>query len=92
MTAELEVFTVGGPGVAWRETGGEIVILDLTGSVYFGLNGTGARLWKRMLNGASKSDLVAQLIEDAQDWDVSMDADVEGFLADLDRFGLLNAR
>lgn len=89
MMTETDVFVVGGPDVAWREAGGEIVILDLSGAVYFGLNATGAQLWKRLIDGASRADLVDQLSRqtdrDGRQWH----ADIDEFLADLEHYGLL---
>ncbi len=89
MTPGTETFTVGGPSVAWRETGSEIVVLDLSGSVYFGLNGTGAQLWKCLVDGASRADLVDQLARYADQSPTQMQTDVDVFLADLDKSGLL---
>lgn len=91
--ATLVTYWVGGPGVAWRETGGEIVVLDVDGSVYFGLNGTAAGLWKRLAaDGASRGDLTDQLLAGAPVDGPRAESDVESFLADLDRFGLLHRR
>ena len=89
MSAETELLLVGGPDVAWRETGGEIVVLDLTGAVYFGLNGTGAQLWKRLVDGASRQDLLDHLSSQADRNGPQLDTDLDDFLADLDRHGLL---
>ena len=52
--------------LAWRETGSEIVVLDLRGSVYFGLNPTAARLWKMLAAGATRGALVARLVDEQQ--------------------------
>ena len=85
---EAEQLHVGGPGVAWRETAGEIVVLDLEGSVYFGLNGTGASLWRRLTSTASRADLVEELRSLGADADQAAH-DVDDFLAELARHGLL---
>jgi hypothetical protein len=79
---------VGGPGVAWRETAGEIVVLDLEGSVYFGLNGTAASLWRRLTSTASRADLIALLHNLGADASQAA-RDVDDFLAELARFSLL---
>jgi hypothetical protein len=89
MTTSMEMFAVGGSDVAWRETGGEIVILDLTGAVYFGLNGTGAQLWKQLIDGASREDLVANLTVRTPQDSPRVASDVDAFLAELDHCGLL---
>ncbi len=80
---------VGGPGVAWRETAGEIVVLDLDGSVYFGLNGTAASLWRQLTQSATRSDLVRQLRAQGAD-ETRSTQDADSFLAELDRYGLLS--
>jgi hypothetical protein len=91
MSTAVETFTVGGPNVAWRETGGEIVILDLAGAVYFGLNGTGAQLWKRLLAGASRAQLVDELAGGPDKHVVNIKSDIDTFLTDLDSCGLLRS-
>ncbi len=89
MRSDTDVFVVGGPDVAWRETGGDIVILDLAGAVYFGLNGTAAQLWKRLIGGASRAQLLGQLSAHADRDGPQLQSDLDGFLADLDQYGLL---
>ncbi|WP_375499242.1 PqqD family protein [uncultured Jatrophihabitans sp.] len=89
MSPANELLVVGGPDVAWRETGGEIVVLDLAGSVYFGLNGMGAELWKTLLAGSSRAELTAQLSRRAGRVGPQLQVDVDQFLADLDEHGLL---
>jgi hypothetical protein len=81
----------GGPAVAWRETGQEIVVLDLQGSVYFGLNPTAARLWKLLVQGTSRDELSRRLRTEHGISRERADADVDAFLEMLDREGLLNA-
>lgn len=83
-------FSAGGPGVAWRETGGQIVVLDLAGSVYFGLNGSGAILWKRLVtDGATRAELTTLLMSGADVDALRAESDVDRFLADLDGHTLL---
>lgn len=92
MTADTEVYRVGGTGVAWRQTGNEIVVLDLTGAVYFGLNGTGAQLWKRLIDGATSAQLLNLLSAQTDVRGTQLAADVAEFLAALEGFGLLRHR
>lgn len=80
---------VGGPGVAWRETAGEIVVLDLRGSVYFGLNGSAASLWRRLTSAATRADLIQQLQTQGADH-ARATADVDDFVTQLDHYGLLS--
>lgn len=76
-------------GISWRETGGEIVVLDMRGSVYFGLNATGSVLWKALQRSTSRGDLVAELVASAPVGPATAAADVDAFLAHLQREGLL---
>ena len=75
--------------VEWRHVDNEIVALDLQNSDYFTLNSTGAVLWTRLLDGATRAELLDALV---QEFDVSSEAvgaDVDDFLAKLDQRGLL---
>ena len=75
--------------LTWQELDGEIVLLDLQGSAYFRLNGSGARLWQQLVDGCDRADLEATLIEH-YDVDAEQAAvDVEAFLDDLSAHGLL---
>ena len=44
-----------------REFGGEIVLLDLEGGSYFGLDAIGAEVWTRLSAGASPDEIVVEL-------------------------------
>lgn len=76
-------------GVSWRETDGEVVVLDVDGSVYFGLNRSATHLWKRLAGSASHLDLVSELRSRASVEQARAASDVDAFLADLLRHGLL---
>lgn len=80
---------VGGPQVAWRETGAEIVVLDLKESLYFGLNPTAARLWKLLVRGSTRTQLAQHLQHEQGISAERAQADVDTFLELLDREGLL---
>jgi hypothetical protein len=49
------------PDLAFRDIGGEGVLLDLTSGTYFGLNRLGTRAWVLLAEGRSLADLHAQL-------------------------------
>ena len=69
--------------LTWQELDGEIVVLDLRGSAYFQLNGSGTHLWRRLVDGCERRDLEVSLVEH---YDVEREqatADVEAFIADL---------
>ena len=59
------------PQALARKIGDDIVILDLAGGSYFGLDLVGARIWELMGEGKSISQICDTLIEE---YDVSRDA------------------
>ena len=70
-------------GMTWQTVDDEIVILDLEGSSYFKVNGSGTVLWNRLQQRCSEADLHAALIE-RFGIDAAMAAeDVAAFLSEL---------
>jgi len=92
MGDDPDVLTVEADRLAWRETGTEIVVLDLRDSVYYGLNPTGARLWTLLAGGATREDLVARLVLEQRVDDARAEVDVDEFLAVLQRERLVVVR
>jgi Coenzyme PQQ synthesis protein D (PqqD) len=78
------------PGVVWADVEGELVLLLPETGGYFALNPTGADLWRVLAGGpATEPDLVGRLV-DGYLFDPSLAAaDVGGFLAELERNGLV---
>ena len=76
----------------WRKVEDELVVLDLESSAYLSINGTGAVLWARLEQGATKKDLTDALIAEFEVDNATATRDVEAFVADLDRRGLLLIR
>ncbi len=70
-------------GLSWHIAGDEIVILDLEGSVYLKLNGSGRTLWERLGTPATEADLVAVLLDGYDIDEARATADVTTFVADL---------
>ncbi|MEH1101633.1 PqqD family protein [Micromonospora sp. CPCC 205561] len=89
MTEQEIVHRVDPARVAWRLAGDEVVVLHTGQSVYFGLSGSGALLWPRLVEGATGSELVTALLEGAEVGRDRARADVAAFLADLRGHGLL---
>lgn len=85
------VYRAGGPDVAWREAGDDIVVLDVPQSVYFGLNRTGALLWRRLVDdaGATVPELVDALAAGDGVPREQATTEVAAFLGDLREAGLL---
>jgi hypothetical protein len=65
----------------WREVDGEIVALDLASSTYFTINGSGAVLWRALSDGATRSDLVAALVDRYEIEHELAEVDVDDFIA-----------
>jgi hypothetical protein len=68
---------------------GEVVILDVEGGVYFGLDGVGAKIWELLQAPRSISEIIELL---APQYDVARDifaADVQELLEDLAGRGLI---
>jgi hypothetical protein len=69
---------------------GEEVLLDLFSGNYFGMNGVGTFLWKKIKQGASEDDLVKAL-SDAYDLDPKSAArDVRDFIKSLSKEKILH--
>jgi hypothetical protein len=83
------VLTLAADRLAWRETGEEVVVLDLQGSVYFGLNASAAPLWTMLARGTTREELVARLLADQQVDRDRAAADVDAFLAALVAHGFV---
>lgn len=75
--------------LTWQRIDDEIIVLDLRGSSYLKLNGSGALLWEALAEGTGPPELVGVLVEryDLEERDAARD--VEAFLADLQAEGLL---
>ncbi len=79
------------PDALSRELDGEILLLDLKTSQYFGLSGSGARIWQMVEAGHDGHNIVAALMREFDADDAQIRADVTGLLDDLVARGLLVA-
>jgi hypothetical protein len=77
-------------GLTWHVVGDEVVVLDLAGSVYLKLNGSGRVLWERLATPCTEIELETALIDEYGVAAHRAAADVAGFLAELRRRNLLN--
>jgi hypothetical protein len=75
--------------LTWQVAGDEVVVLDLGGSVYLKLNGSGRVLWEQLAGSATESTLVEALVAGYGIDEETAAADVATFLADLRARGLL---
>jgi hypothetical protein len=73
----------------WRMVEGEVVALDLEGSVYLTVNKSGVQLWPAVVEGATREQLV-QTLESTYGLDRDSAArDVDAFVEQLRDKGLL---
>lgn len=76
-------------GVTWQEIDGELVILDLDGSVYLTTNKSGAVLTKALVAERTADDLAALLVTEFGITEEQALADAEAFTGLLREHGLL---
>ena len=75
--------------VEWRLIDGEIVAIDLQRAEYVLINASGAALWPSLVEGATRDDLVQQLIDRYDLAAADAAADVDAFLESLASRSLL---
>lgn len=74
----------------WRAVEGEVVALDVTRSLYLGVNSSGRILWEALAHGATRAGLVRALLDAYALDGATAERDTDAFLAALDRGGLLD--
>ena len=84
-----ERFQLRAGALDWIDRDGEIVVLDSDRSIYLSLNGTGAVLWRAIVNPASEDHLVRSLVQEFEVGEERARADVTRFLRRLDDLGLI---
>lgn len=72
-----------------RELDGEAVLLDLRSGRYFGLNGTGARVWALLKDGLERKQIADAITEEFEVDLTTARADVDVFIAALTERGLI---
>jgi coenzyme PQQ synthesis protein D (PqqD) len=73
----------------WREIDGEVIALEARGSTYLAANGAGTVLWRTLVGGATRDQLIDELVAT---YDIDRGraaADVDVFLRQLADQGLL---
>jgi Coenzyme PQQ synthesis protein D (PqqD) len=78
--------------INWREIDGEIVLLDLSGSMYFSVNRTGIELWPLLIRGSTADELSGHLAQTFSLDRQTAERDVRSFLDALSGEGLLQAQ
>lgn len=75
--------------VTWREADDEVLAVDGGLRSYASTNATGGVLWKALVAGASRDDLVQRLIDEFGIDRARAVQDVDAFVAELETNGFL---
>lgn len=75
--------------LTWQVIADDLVVLDLSGSVYLKLNGPARLLWEQLAQGCDESHLVESILAAYDVEEAVAAADVTTFLDDLRSRGLL---
>lgn len=75
--------------VMWQEVDNELIVLDSKRSVYIRVSGSGPVLWPLLVDGASREQLAAKLVEEFGIDTADAIGDVEDFLSELLRQQLI---
>lgn len=75
--------------LTWQAVGDDVIVLDLDGSMYLRINGSGSVLWEALADGASEAELTDMLLEEFDVTTEQASADVGAFVADLRSRGLI---
>jgi hypothetical protein len=76
--------------VTWRDVDGEILMLDLRSTHYFGLNRPGSTRWLGLVQGESRAALIARLVDKFEVDEREAASDVDSFLDELRARALLD--
>jgi hypothetical protein len=90
MSQFSEVLRLKDSDIVWRSVEDEIVILHRGDWEYLAVNETGALLWTRLVDGATRSDLVSLLLREYDIDEERAVIDVEAFLTLLSARDLLS--
>ena len=72
-----------------QKVGDEMVLLDLEGETYFGLDAVGTRAWELIESGIGADQLVRQMLGEYEVDEGRLRADLSHLISDLESHGLL---
>jgi hypothetical protein len=78
--------------LAWRQTGDEIVVLDLAAAVFHAVNASGALMWERLTDWTTAAELARELVSRYRLPAAVATRDVARFLQACADAGLLDIR
>ena len=76
-------------GVVFRDLQGELVLLNLTTGVYFGLDRVGTRIWNLLETGQTLSQVLSLLLEEYAVTEAQGRQDLECFISQMLEKGLM---
>ncbi|MES2785446.1 MAG: PqqD family protein [Pseudomonadota bacterium] len=76
-------------GVMAREVGGELVILDLRSSTYFGLDAVGARIWQLLAQGLALNEIAERMSQEFEISSADVQRDILALVESLAANGLI---
>lgn len=77
------------PDVLFQVVNDEMVLLDLDGETYFGLNPVGARIWQLLEQGRNTADIIATLLAEYEVGRDRLEEDVGALIEQLLTAGLI---
>lgn len=77
------------PHVFAREFDGELVLLDLDGGLYFGLDGVGAAVWRALEQSGKIENAVDAVVSEFEVDEARARADILVLLAELEEKGIV---
>lgn len=75
--------------LTWQTVGDDVIVLDLDGSRYLQVNGSGRVLWEALSSATTEAELTDLLMSHFDIDRSRASADVAAFLADLRARGLI---
>jgi len=75
--------------VVWRELADEVVLLNLTTGLYFGLDGTGGKIWKVLADQGTTEAAIEAIVAEYDATREQVEADVIRLVDELRDKGLI---
>jgi hypothetical protein len=90
MPSPFSMRVTSGPDVVFQTVGDEAVLLNMKTSLYLGLNAMGTRMWIALTGAESIQAAYESLLAEFDVSGEELRKDLEGFLAKLNEFDLIN--
>ena len=79
------------PNVLAQEVNGEVVLLDLSGEVYLGMNAVASRIWALLKEGRGSGGILESLVQEFDAPQARIEADLAAFITQLSEAGIIEA-